>query len=197
MGGRREGDAGGGIDPERDVDLWLGEGFSEAELTDSGNDRFIDAMVLCWGPLALFVLQVVVAPDYKPWSQNFWRDYAGIAPAIVLYGLACAVTLSLLIMAASSLTDNARYAGATFAAFLIGAEVFTAMLARFTGDQWLFAFSPFNAVLGVGIYLFRVGNEPVNVPFSQAVAWASIVAYWGLALFILNWRVAGRASHGR
>jgi ABC-type transport system involved in multi-copper enzyme maturation permease subunit len=158
---------------------------------------FIDATLLCVGPLALFVLQVAVSPDYKPWSQNFWHDYAGIAPSIVLYGLSCAVTLSLLIMAASSLTENARYAGAAFAAFLIGAEVFTAMLAGVTGDQWLLAFSPFNAVTGVGIYLFHAGAEPANVPFSQVLAWASIVAYWGLALFILNWRVAGRASHGR
>jgi ABC-2 type transport system permease protein len=158
---------------------------------------FIDATLLCVGPLALFLLQVVVSPDYKPWSQNFWRDYAGIAPAIVLYGLACAVTLSLLIMAASSLTENARYAGAAFAAFLIGSEAFPAMLAGFTRDPWLIVFSPFNAVMGVGMYLFHAGAEPANVPFSQALAWTSIVAYWGLALFILNWRVAGRASHGR
>jgi len=81
-------------------------------------------MALTWAQTALLlVVQPLISPAGSDWWLHFWSQYAWIFPATAAYAVVIAVTLSLMILAASSLTRNARYAGMIFASTLIGAHV--------------------------------------------------------------------------
>jgi ABC-type transport system involved in multi-copper enzyme maturation permease subunit len=159
---------------------------------------FIFMGILGGLPLLLFLLQTAVAPAHSTWHLYFWSRYAKIGPAIVLYGLVASTTLSLLIMTASSLVKNGRYAGIAFAGFIIGSNAIAGILSSNLHSRAYFAISPFLCGVTLGDYIFgfdKGGRNPLGLP--ESLAWGGILAYWVLCLAVIHWRVSRAARSGR
>ena len=153
-------------------------------------------MGLTWlQAVLLFVVQAAVAPEHTPWRQHFWSEYAWILRAITLYAVVVSTTLSLMILAASSLTKYKRYAGTTFAVYIIGAGIVAAVLNETLHIHEFFAISPLHAGVDLGNYLFHVA--PSRDMMSQPAAWGGIVGQWLLCAAILKWRLERAARYGR
>ena len=153
-------------------------------------------MLLTWvQTLLLFVLQVFMAPPDSPWRTHFWSDYAWIAGAITLYATVVSATIALLILAASSLTRNARYAGGLFAMYLIGSSMVAGMVAGILGRVSLLALSPFYSGVQLGAYLFGVAGMEGNT--SQPLVWASLLVVCAISFGIVAGRIrqAARFIH--
>jgi ABC-type transport system involved in multi-copper enzyme maturation permease subunit len=149
-------------------------------------------------PLTLFGAQTLIAPDHSAWHLKFWENHASIGPSILIYSLIVASTLSLLMMTASCLTKNARYAGITFAIFIIGAGVLSELLAVNMNNVNYHAISPYESVLEVGDYVFGM-NEGVaeDARIAPTYAWGAVIGYCLLCLSIIDWRIKNASRYGR
>lgn len=151
-------------------------------------------MALTWAQTALlFVIQPLISAADSDWWLHFWSKYAWIFPATTAYAVVIGVTLSLLILAASSLTRNARYAGMIFAGALIGAHVTAQILCHSLSMPSLDLLSPLTAILTVGDWIFRLDQpwEPHRVTWS----WVVILGLWAMCAGILKWRLDRAARY--
>lgn len=148
-------------------------------------------MVLTWlQATLLFLIQTLIAPEYSDWHVYFWRDYAWVLGAITLYSVVVSLALSLLILAASSLTVNARYAGITFAVFIIGSSIVASIVFGIV-HAGLFL-SPFFSGIKLGYSLFHISDGP---PVSTAAAWLGVIGACLVSAMILRWRLCRAALY--
>lgn len=160
---------------------------------------FIFMALLGIVPLFLFAIQTLVAPVQSQWHLYFWLRYAKIGPALLVYGFVASTTLSLLMMACSSLTENGRYAGIAFAVFIIGTMIVGPILADYLRSGYPLAISPFYSGIALGDYLFGLTPDAIvrDLRVGPWSAWIGILSYWIICGWILNYRVSRRARYGR
>jgi ABC-type transport system involved in multi-copper enzyme maturation permease subunit len=142
--------------------------------------------------VALYGIQIAIAPETDRWHLYFWNEYAWILGALILYGGVIAVTLSLLILTASCLTKNRRYSGVIFLVTIIGLD----LIGNFSSDilnraQYL-AISPLRSVIEIGRYCFRT---EADYRFGQMDAWMGVWICWGICAFILYRRISRAARY--
>ena len=74
----------------------------------------------------LWIVAVTLAPEqFRTW------DHAWILPAVVLQAFVISLVVSLLTLAISALSRSARIAGLAFVMFVVGSEIFRAVLRQF------------------------------------------------------------------
>lgn len=153
-------------------------------------------MLLTWFQTTLlFLIQAWIAPEHSEWHLYFWEQYAWILGAIALYSTVVSVTLSLMILAASSLTKNSRYAGTGFVVYIIGSSIVAGVVYGILHNLDLNALSPFFAGVDLGYYLFDLNEN--RVIMGEWAAWTGIIAVWVPCAIILKWRLTRAARYGR
>lgn len=143
--------------------------------------------------LILFVLQFFASPADSPWHTDFWEEYASIPLSAALYSLVISAGLSLLILAASSLTKSGRYAAMTFAVYIIGTSAAAGFLTAIVRNDLLWVISPLAIGQQIGSYLFV---EDLVLLSRKAVAFG-LAGNLGLAGLILYWNISRAARTGR
>jgi ABC-type transport system involved in multi-copper enzyme maturation permease subunit len=157
---------------------------------------FFLSLLLTWFQGAfLYLLQVAVSPAHSKWRIYFWEDYAGIFWQMTLYCLVIATSLSLLILAASSLVKNGRMAGLIFAIYIIGTIIVGLIVKNVTEMPDLWAISPWTSIKDIGYYLFDLDKKYANV--SLSAAWIGILSNWALCGIIIKWRMSNASKYGR
>jgi len=192
----------------------LGSGLVSRDLQHSAAVLYMSKPISCWEyflgkfftlftvmmlvtwfqTTALFLVQTVAAPEHSEWRLYFWTENSWLPGAIALYSAVVSATLSLLILAASSLTKNSRYAGTTFAVYLIGSTVAAGIVGGIFRNGNCLALSPVLCGGELGYYLFNLteGRE-----MSQPAAWGGLFGVWILCAMILYWRLKTAARCGR
>jgi ABC-type transport system involved in multi-copper enzyme maturation permease subunit len=143
--------------------------------------------------VVLYAVQVAIAPEQDNWHLYFWRDYAWMLKSLILYGGVISGTLSLLILTASCLTKNRRYAGVIFLVSVIGLDLIANTTTEILSRKEYLAISPLRSVQEIGRYCFQTPVSECN--FSLAVAWTGVLACWGLCALLLHWRISHAARY--
>lgn len=152
-------------------------------------------IALTWlQPMIAFVMQTAVAPEYSKWHTDFWSDYYWIAGSITVFSVVVSLMISLMILAASSLTKNARYAGSAMVIYLIGTTIVSGMMAEILRSQSFRAISPLFSAAILGAHLFGAGGDK---GFGAGLAWASVLGNCLLCAGILRWQLERMARYGR
>ena len=131
--------------------------------------------------LLLYGVGAAVAPE-----QFFRMDRAWIGPAIALHATIISVVVSLVALAASSLSKSARVAGVGFIVFVAGLEMARRVLTMISGRPEAQVLSLQNDLRMVGRLLFGIADRtPVPALYPTLVLALAIAA----ALAILRARV--------
>lgn len=154
---------------------------------------FVLVLSITWVQVVLlFFVQYLISADRSDWRVHFWTDYAWIPVASLIYSSIIGASLSLLILAASSMTKNGKYAGTAFAAYLMGTSIVAGFMKEIMGgDKRYFMISPLRCVSDIGFRLFGIEG---GKDLSPAQAWIGLLAAWILAAFILYTNL-NRAAH--
>lgn len=157
---------------------------------------FYPMMVLTWlAASALFIVQAVIAPENSEWHLYFMDRYFWMIVPITVYSAVICSMLTLMILAASSMTKNSRYAATALAVYTIGSSITAGIVAESMGDvKWL-ALSPVRAGYDLGSYLFLQTPDPVSV--TKTGAWTGTVGLSILCFLIVRMRIARAARYGR
>ena len=140
--------------------------------------------LVTWAPaLLLLVLQTMFTG-----SLSFVREHAFLIPAITLFGFLHVLLASISVLALSSLSTSARYAGMLYAGAVIFTEAVFQTLRGVTGGTGL-SWVSFSASLAqVGDVIFRV--EPrYDTPWG--VSLAAVAAVIAVSAWVLARRVRG------
>lgn len=157
---------------------------------------FSISLLLTWcQSVVLLLLQVAVSDPESPWRTQLWQQSGSVLVAITLYCLVIAASLSLLIMAASSLVKNGKVAGLIFAIYLIGTYIMGNIVSEITEMNDLLAISPWAAIKSLGYALFKLQENMLIT--SQTSCWIGILCTWALCGLIIQWRMANAAKFGR
>ncbi|MBN1868415.1 hypothetical protein JW916_14105 [Candidatus Sumerlaeota bacterium] len=154
-------------------------------------------MLITWvQTMLLFVVQYLMSPSNSEWRYAFGEKYLWITVPILLYSVTISATLSLLVLASSSLAKNARYASLGFGAYVVGT---TMALAPILGEAIRvdngMAVSPFFCGVRVGQAMFRLRENWPDI--SHLAAWLGIAFVWALCSLVLYWRIRNAARYGR
>ncbi len=131
--------------------------------------------------ILLYVVGLGLAPEqYLKW-ELWW-----IAPAIVLQGSLMSLAMSVVALAVSSLSRNARIAGLSFFGLVMGLDVARAILVHIVRAEWASVVSLQGNLEAVAVALFGIAGRRTAEP-----AWASavLVLAIGAALLVLRSRV--------
>lgn len=149
---------------------------------------FVLVMAITWlQAILLFLIQIVISPPDGEWRTQFWSQYAWIAVPITTYSLLIAAGMSLLILAASSLTKNSHYAGATFAAFIVGSAIVGGFMREVLNDNSFSIVSPLRIGIEAGAYLFGMNQSrdlsvmETTLGIAALLGGASLILYWNLS----------------
>jgi len=152
-------------------------------------------MLLTWFQTTLlYGLQIAVAPARSPWRLHFWRDYAWIFPAITAYSVIISTGLSLMILAASSMVKNSRYAGIALVIYVVGTSTAGGIVSDVLNSKNALALSPFVSGIDLGFILFRLPEERIGLTIGAA--WAGVIGVCALSGMILKWRLGRAARYG-
>lgn len=152
-------------------------------------------MAITWlQVLLLFVIQYAISSPTSDWRQNFWSGYAWIPVASLLYCIVIAGTLSMIILAASSMTKGPRYAGMIFAVYIIGSQMIVAIMVQLTGKKFLGMLNPILVGEEIGSYLF---GDDIARSLTRAEAWGGAIFVWALAAGVLYLNLERAVRRGR
>lgn len=141
--------------------------------------------------LLVHALQVAVLPGNETGLEYWWK-HAWLAGAIIIFSTIVSASLTLMILAASSLTKNKNYAATTFVVYIIGAIIVAGLLYELLdGNSAMFGFSPFHSAAQIGRQLFQMDKRNDIMP--NWAAWCGIGGLWLLCAGIL-YRQLKRAS---
>jgi ABC-2 type transport system permease protein len=150
--------------------------------------------------LLLQGLRLAVLPYGDDGAMTFWGEQLKQSWAIILYSTIISAAMTLMILAASSMAKNKRYAATTFVVYLIGASVVAKVLKGLL-DKWaMLAFSPYHAAREIGRQLFRLEEYQAALSDWPRFYWAFWLGIGGLCALcagILFWRLkrASRFTH--
>jgi ABC-type transport system involved in multi-copper enzyme maturation permease subunit len=154
---------------------------------------FMFAMALLWLPATvLLMFQWAISPAESVWRVNFWRDYAWLFVAATAYATLASTCLSLLMLAASSLTKTAAAAGIGFAMFIMGGFVISRIL-QDIGPGIPGSFSILRAVMELGFYFFGMTRDR---EYTAASAWMGVVGNLVLFGLVIAWSLRRAARAG-
>ncbi|MCH8333465.1 hypothetical protein IIC65_05980 [Candidatus Sumerlaeota bacterium] len=147
-------------------------------------------MAITWfQALLIRGIQVLITPEMFEWTGAFWSEQTKLALSITSYSLVIAATLSITILAASSLTGNRRYAGIIFAGYVIGGWMMAAPIANISSQENLLAISVLRSGTALGRYLFGLGE---GTQLSLTAALAGVIGNAALCCFLV-YRCLSRA----
>jgi ABC-2 type transport system permease protein len=141
-------------------------------------------LFITWLPaVLLLVVEVVFAGNFTFLATNLY-----LLPAITLFAVIEVLTVSMCILALSSLSTNSRFVGILFAALIFFSDALYGVMRAVTGGtsvSWI-AFG--NNLAQLGDVIFRV---PLRYDTPWGVSLAVVVALIGLSGFILERRIRG------
>jgi ABC-type transport system involved in multi-copper enzyme maturation permease subunit len=152
-------------------------------------------MLLTWfQTMALYVLQIAIAPKASAWRTYFWSEYAWIFPAITLYSVIISTALSLMILAASSMVKNARYAAVTLIMYVVVSSAVGGITGDILNNRNALVLSPFVSGVDLGYTLFHLPEK--RLALNTFTAWAGVIGVCVVAGSILKWRLGRAARYG-
>jgi ABC-2 type transport system permease protein len=132
--------------------------------------------------LLLYAIALALAPEqFLKWNLGW------IGPAVVLHSVAVTLSVSLLALAVSSLSRNARVAGLGFFGLVAGLEVVRGVLAQGFGLEPAALLSLRADLRTLGAALFGVAERGPTLPWSWPAAVLLVVGL--LCLVVLRSRV--------
>jgi len=141
-------------------------------------------LFITWVPaILLLVVQVVFAGNFTFLTAN-----AYLFPAITVYSLIEVLTVSMCVLALSSLSTNSRFVGILYAALIFFSDALYGVMRAVTGGtavSWI-AFS--NNLAQLGDVIFRV---PLRYETPWLVSLTVVVALIGVSAVILERRIRG------
>ncbi|GAB4317985.1 MAG: hypothetical protein Kow0059_11210 [Candidatus Sumerlaeia bacterium] len=152
---------------------------------------FILLSALSWLPATiLFAAQTAAVPAAHPWRVRFWSESLWLWPRTVALCLIVVVTLNLLVLMFSSLTQNSRFAGVALIMFIVGSVVVAPIATGIFGSERWMSLSPVANLITVAGLLLESGLKVQSPPL---LAWGYFVLLWATCLIVLSRRV--RAFH--
>jgi ABC-2 type transport system permease protein len=142
----------------------------------------LNASVTLLPALLLYLVGLALVSD-----QLLTAKQAHLAPATLGVGLLITVTLSLLMLAVSSLSKSARVAGLSFFALLMGLEVLRGLVWLAYRTRWATLVSVQGTLREVGNAFFLVPQRTLGLPWPAGVA--LLLAVSVACLFVLRARV--------
>lgn len=141
---------------------------------------FLLLSILSWVQVVLlFISQTAAVPSTSEWRQNFWKEYFWLLPKMILFSMVIIVSLNLLVLFFSSLTDNIRFATTYFIMFIIGSMIISGIASEiFHSEHWK-TLSPLYSVINIGYSLFGT-QKRTDVP--PLMAWMYFLFLWTVCL---------------
>lgn len=141
-------------------------------------------LLVTWVPAVLLLLvQTLLAG-----SLQFVTDNAMLLPAITLFSFVQAATISLAMLALSSLSRSSRFVGFMYAALLFFSQSVYGVVRAATGDsRWAWIALP-NDLARIADFVFRL---PSRHDLSPAVAFLVVGVVAAASIVILERRVRG------
>ena len=143
-------------------------------------------------PQLLFGLQYILSEADSNWRVRFWDDYAWISHSILVYSLIVSLMMCILVLAASCLSKNSRYAGMTFFIYIVGTIISSTILAGMIEKDFPFVISPWHSCRALGSHLFPRGAETMkdNLYLMPLwLVWSGIGIQLALGSAIIWWRL--------
>jgi len=137
----------------------------------------------------LFIATTAAMPAASNWMQFFWSETIWILPRILIFSFIVIMTMNLLVLCFSSLTDNFRFAGIGLIMFIIGSSVVAGMAGEIFHMSLLKNFSP---VVSIGIIaesLFYTASISYRSSAQLVVSIVYILLLWCVSLLVLFSRV--------
>ncbi len=145
---------------------------------------FAFLLFVSWVPAMLLLLvQVLFAGSFA-----FVRANLYLFPAITLFSAVQAITVSVAMLALSSLSRSSRYVGILYAMLLFFTQAMAVVLRSVTGERGLAWLSPSDSLSQVGNAIFRLPPRYDSPWWLCLLALAVIV---GAAVAVLERRVRG------
>ncbi len=141
----------------------------------------IGALLLPAPGLLLFLMEVGLSTSTKFITSYFWLPLAILGYSVVVIGGA-----SLVVLAVSSMTRSARYAGLLFFALVFFSQAGAGLLRLITGTHAFIVLSLTALVDQVGALFFGGEVEYGLHPIPSFLMYALVV---GISLLVLRWRV--------
>jgi ABC-2 type transport system permease protein len=142
-------------------------------------------LFITWVPaILLLVVQVLFAGNFTFLKANLY-----LFPAITLYSIIEVVMVSMCMLALSSLSTSARFAGILYTALIFFSDALSGVLRAVTGGSTRLSWVSF------GNNLAQVGDAIFRLPLRYETPWilslAIVVGLVGLSALILERRVRG------
>lgn len=141
-------------------------------------------LFVSWVPaLLLLVIQVMFAG-----SLDFLLSHLDLFPAITVFSFVNALTLSLVMVALSSLSRSSRYVGILYAGILFFTDAITSVLRNVMGSSGLAWLSLVDSLDQIGNAVFRM---PPRYDSSTLLCLLMVLAVMAAAMMVLERRVRG------
>jgi len=140
--------------------------------------------LVTWVPAILLLLvQVAFAGN-----ADFFRSNLYLFPAITVFSAVQVITISMAMLALSSLSNSSRYVGILYAALLFFSQALFGVLQFVTGDSSLSWVSLTRDLNQVGDAIFRL---PLRYETSWLLSLAMLILTVAVSAFVLERRVRG------
>jgi len=142
---------------------------------------------ITWFPgTILFITGTLTLPGSSNWIMYFWSESIYVLPALIIFSLVVIMTMNLVALLFSSLTENYRLAGVELVMFIIGASFVSKIAAAvFRSRRWN-VLSPISNIISIAESLFKVRNT-TSIP--PALAWFCLILLWAGCILVLSTRV--------
>ena len=142
---------------------------------------------ITWVPgTILFITGTLILPGSSNWITFFWSQSIYVLPVMIIFSFVIIITMNLLVLLFSSLTENYRLAGVELVMFILGASVVARIAGLvFHSRRWNIL-SPINNIISIAESLFKVANTTSTPP---AFAWLYLLLLWGGCILVLSTRV--------
>jgi ABC-2 type transport system permease protein len=167
------------------LQIYLSKPLTRAEyVTGKLAVLFAFVLLVTWVPaLLLLVVQILFAGSFAFVGANLY-----LIPAITLTAFVEALTMSLAMLALSSLSRSSRYVGILYAALLFFTQAVTVVLRGVTGNSALAWMSVTNSLEQLGNAIFRM---PPRFDAPLVLCLATILIVIAASIAVLERRVRG------
>ena len=148
------------------------------------------AILMTWLALVTWVPAILLLLVQVAFAGNvdFFRSNLYLFPAITVFSAVQVITISMAMLALSSLSNSSRYVGILYAALLFFSQALFGVLQFVTGDSSLSWVSLTRDLNQVGDAIFRL---PLRYETSWLLSLAMLILTVAVSAFVLERRVRG------
>jgi len=147
------------------------------------------SMVTWMQGVLLFIATTAAMPGESNWLQFFWSETIWILPRIFIFSLIVIITMNLLALCFSSLTNNHRFAGVGLIMFIIGSMVVAGMASQIFHMNILKSLSPVFSITNIAEFMFYTASVSYRSGNQLVVSVVYLLLLWGVSLLVLFSRV--------